>query len=404
MIPFDKAIEITDASIKVLETETIDAIQSIGRILAEDVHSDMNMPPFDKSAMDGYACRYQDLSNELEILELIQAGKIPSKIIGENQCSKIMTGAMVPEGADCVIMFEHVIETGENKVKYNREIKFKNIEELEKTNKRILNICYKGEDIVTGEIILNKGKIIKPQHIAMMAAVGHTKVKVGKMPKVAVIPTGDEIVEPHLKPAASEIRNSNGFQLIAQLRNMGIVAEYYGIARDLENKTISLIEKAYNENDIIILTGGVSMGDFDLVPDILKKMGFNLLFQEIAVQPGKPSIFAQKENKFCFALPGNPVSGFIQFELMIKPFLFKLMGYEEMPLVIPMPLAAEFSRKNDKRLGFYPIKINQSGEAELIEYHGSAHINAFDMAWGVMEIPLGVKTIAKGEKVNVRQV
>jgi molybdopterin molybdotransferase len=404
MITLEEAIQITNEAVKIFDTETIDTLSSIGRVLAEDIISDMDMPPFDKSAMDGYACKYEDLTNELEVIELIQAGKKPNKRVEKNQCSKIMTGAVIPEGADCVIMLEHIMGIGENKIKYARDIKYKSIDELKIKDKRILNICYKGEDIQTGEIIIKKGKIIKPQHIAMMAAVGYTKVKVGILPKIAVIPTGDEIVEPNLKPSSSEIRNSNGYQLIAQLARMGIIADYYGIARDTEDKTIKLIEKACQNNDIIIMTGGVSMGDFDLVPDILNKLNFEILFQEISVQPGKPSIFARKGNKYCFGLPGNPVSGFIQFEVIIKPFLYRLMGHKCTPVVISFPLAADFSRKSFNRMAFYPVSINKQGEAELIEYHGSAHINAFNLAWGVMEVPLGVTKISKGEKVNVRQV
>jgi molybdopterin molybdotransferase len=404
MITFEEAIQITNEAVKIFDSETIDTLSSIGRVLAEDIISDMDMPPFDKSAMDGYACRYEDLANELEVIELIQAGKKPNKRVEKNQCSKIMTGAVIPEGANCVIVLEHTLETGKNRIKYAREIKYSNIEELKKTDNRTLNICYKGEDIQTGEMIIKKGRIIKPQHIAMMAAVGYTKVKVGKMPKIAVIPTGDEIVEPNFKPSSSQIRNSNGYQLIAQLARIGIVADYYGIARDTEEKTIELIEKACTNNDIIIMTGGVSKGDFDLVPDILNKLNFNILFQEISVQPGKPSIFSHRGDKYCFGLPGNPVSGFIQFEVMIKPFLYRLMGHKCTPVIISFPLASDFSRKNFRRMAFYPVTINKQGEAELIEYHGSAHINAFNLAWGVMEVPLGVTNISKGEKVNVRQV
>jgi molybdopterin molybdotransferase len=396
MITLEEAIGITNKTVNVVKSEIIDSIISIDRILAEDIISDMEMPPFNKSAMDGYACRYVDLSNELEVIEIIQAGKIPEKKITKNKCSKIMTGAVIPDGADCVIKIEHTLKSHDNKIKYTQN--------PEKKDQKNLNICYKGEDIRTGEILVKQGQIIKPQHIAIMAAVGYTKIKVYKLPKVAVITTGNEIVEPNIKPSLSEIRNSNGYQLIAQLRKMGIHAHYYGIARDTKEIIIGLIDKAYSENDIIILTGGISMGDFDMVPEILSLLNFNLLFREIALQPGKPSIFARKDNKYCFALPGNPVSGFIQFEVLIKPFIFRLMGYKSNQLVIPFPIASDFSRKNDNRLAFYPVIINKQGEAELIEYHGSAHINAYNLAWGIMEVPLGVKNLAKGEKVNVRQI
>jgi molybdopterin molybdotransferase len=404
IVSFKEAVQITTESVKVLGTELIDSLNSLGRVLSDDVISDMDMPPFDKSAMDGYACRFEDICNELEVIELIQAGKVPEKKISKNQCSKIMTGAMIPDGADCVLMIEYISERKNNKIQFKDEIKYHSIDQIEQKDKKILNICYQGEDIKSGEVILKKGKLIKAQHIAMMAAVGYTKINVYKQPRIALIPTGNEIVEPHFKPSISEIRNSNGFQIIAQLKNTGIDVNYFGIARDTEKETIELIEKSCDQNDVIILTGGVSKGDFDLVPDILKKLKFNLLFEEVAVQPGRPTVFGVRENKYCFALPGNPVSCFVQLEVLIKPFLNKLMGYNCKPWIIPFPIATDFSRKNVDRLTFIPVNINKLGEAELIEYHGSAHINGYDKAWGIMEVPIGLKNISKGEKVNVRQI
>ena len=404
MVRFEEAIDIVEKASIRLGDEIIETLSSLGRILAEDIVSDMDMPPFDKSAMDGYACRFGDLINELEVIEIIPAGYIPQKKISKNLCSKIMTGAMIPEGADCVIMIEHITEVGINKIRFTKELKYKSITQIEDRDRRILNICYVGEDIRRDSVILKKGRIIKAQHIAMMAAVGYTKLKVYKQPRVAVVPTGNEIVEPFEKPALSEVRNSNGYQLIAQLLNMGIHASYYGIARDTETETIHLIENALKVNDVLILTGGVSKGDFDLVPDILKKLNFNLLFEEISVQPGKPTVFGIRDYKYCFGLPGNPVSCFVQFELLVKSLLNKMMGFECNSFIILFPLAKDYERKNDNRTAFIPVNINKKGEVELVDYHGSAHINGFNLAWGLMEIPIGIKKIQKGEKVNVRQI
>ncbi len=404
MIKFEEAYDIVKKSVRELPRERVQLKDSLGRVLAENVHSDMNMPPFDKSAMDGYACRYADIKNELEVIELIPAGKKPEKTIGKNQCSKIMTGAMIPEGADCVIMVEDTEGIGENLIRYTREAEELNVCELDFKEKRQLNICYLGEDIKKGDVVVEKGTLIRPQDIATMASVGYVDVLVTRKPKVAVIPTGNEIVEPEKKPSVSEIRNSNGAQLIAQLKNIGVDAYYKGIARDTEEATMQLIEKAYQENDVIILTGGVSKGDFDLVPDILKQLQYNLLFQEIAVQPGKPSVFGEREGQFCFALPGNPVSSFVQFEVLIKPFLYFMMGRDYQPLNIKLPLAKDYSRKKSGRKSFLPIIINENGEAELTEYHGSAHISGYSKVWGLVTIPLGVNVIKKGELVDVRQI
>lgn len=404
MIKFEEALNIIIKSVKTLDAESVQLEKSLGRILAEDVVSDMNMPPFDKSAMDGYACRYEDINNELEVIELIPAGEIPQKKITKNQCAKIMTGAMIPEGADCVLMVEHTKETGQDKIIYKKKVKEIEVCNIEPSNKRQLNICYMAEDIKAGDVVIKKGTKIRPQDIATMASVGYVSVSVAILPKVAVIPTGNEIVEPQFTPSVSQIRNSNGAQLVAQLKDIGIDAWYKGIARDTEEETMKMIEKAYLENDVILLTGGVSKGDFDLVPAILQRLQFELLFQEIAVQPGKPTVFGTRENKYCFGLPGNPVSSFVQFEILVKPLIFNLMNYQVNSNNIKLPLSMDYFRKRDDRMAFLPAIINEAGEAELIEYHGSAHISGYSSAWGLVVIPLGIKVIKKGDQVNVRQI
>ena len=404
MIKFEEAYKIvSEAGIK-LNTKKVTLNDSLGFVLAEDVKSDMNMPPFDKSAMDGYACKEADMANELEVVEIIPAGKIPEKIIGKNQCAKIMTGAMIPQGADCVIIVEDTEEIGNNKIRYTKPVPEINVCQVETSNKPGVNICYIGEDIQTGNTVLEKGSLIKAQHIATMASAGYTNVLVYRKPKVAVILTGDEIVEPHVKPNISQIRNSNGSQLVAQLKAMGIAANYFGIARDTENATMDLIKKAYEENDVILLTGGVSMGDFDLVPAILKDLNFELLFESIAVQPGKPTVFGKRDNKYCFGLPGNPVSSFVQFELLTKPLLYLLMGQNYKPLKLKLPLGKDFKRKKAARMSWIPAVFNDDGTIAPVEYHGSAHINGLGTAQAIMAIPIGVTELKKGDLIDVRQI
>ncbi len=404
MIKFEEAYKIvSEAGIK-LSTENVILNESLGHVLAEDVKSDMNMPPFDKSAMDGYACKQSDKNNKLEVVEIIPAGKIPGKTIGKNQCSKIMTGAMVPKGADCVIMVEHVEKISSNKIKYIKPIPDINVREVETSNKPNVNICYTGEDIKTGNVVLKNGTLIKAQHIATMASVGCTEPLVYRKPKVAVIPTGDEIVEPHIKPNVSQIRNSNGSQIVAQLKTMGIEANYFGIARDAENATLNLIQKAYEKNDVVLLTGGVSMGDFDLVPEILKNLKFELLFESIAVQPGKPTVFGKRGSKYCFGLPGNPVSSFVQFELLTKPLLYLLMGRKFKPYNFKLPLGMDYKRKKARRLSWVPAVFTDEGTVIPVEYHGSAHIHGLGQADGIMAVPIGVAEMKKGEFIDVRQI
>ena len=404
MIKFEEAYKIVSEAGVILNTKKVTLNNSLGFVLAEDVKSDMNMPPFDKSAMDGYACKEVDMANELEVVEIIPAGKIPEKTIGKNQCAKIMTGSMIPKGADCVIIVEDTEDISNNIIRYTKPVPEINACQVETGNKPNVNICYLGEDIQTGNTVLEKGTLIKAQHIAVMASVGCTKVLVYRKPKVAVLPTGDEIVEPHIKPDISQIRNSNGSQLVAQLKAMGIEANYFGIARDTESATMELIKKAYEENDVILLTGGVSMGDFDLVPAILKNLKFELLFESVAVQPGKPTVFGKKGNKYCFGLPGNPVSSFVQFELLTKPLLYLLMGQNYTPLNLKLPLSKDFKRKKAARLSWMPAVFNDDGTILPVEYHGSAHINGLGVAQAIMAIPIGVTELKKGDLVDVRQI
>lgn len=392
MIKFEEAFKIVqDAITSNIDTERIDFIDSLQRILAEDIFSDINMPPFDKSAMDGYACRKEDLKNDLEVIEVLPAGKIPVKDIGTNQCTKIMTGAIIPVGADCVIMVEHTEEKESGLINFTKE----------STN---TNICYLAEDIKKDDIVLVKGTGIKPQHIAVMASVGCTNPLVYKKPRIAIVSTGDELVEPDKFPGQSQIRNSNGYQLIAQVLRAGAIPVYSGIAEDNEEATFKTITKALEENDIVMLTGGVSMGDFDFVPEIMEKAGVCIKFRTIAVQPGKPTIFGTYDDKkFIFGLPGNPVSSYTQFELLVRPLIHKLMNATYLQKIIKLPMGVDFQRRKSVRKSFFPVNIID-GKVYPVEYHGSAHIHSYVNAEGVTSIDIGKEKLEKGELVDVRQV
>lgn len=391
MLPFDKAFETVLNSAGRLGTERIDFRFALGRILAEDIESDMDIPPFHKSAMDGYACQRADLSNELAVVEIIAAGSVPQKTIETNQCSKIMTGAMIPDGADCVIMKEYIDCPTENTICFIGD----------KTND---NICRKAEDVKTGDVVLNEGVKIEPQHIAVLASVSSTQPLVVKKPVVAVIATGSELVEPKSKPSLSQIRDTNSFQLAAQIEGMGVVAINYGIAGDTADEIGIVFKKALRQSDVVIVSGGVSVGDFDFVPRIFKQNNINLLFERIAIKPGKPTVFGTSGKKYCFGLPGNPVSTFVLFELMIKPFLYKLMGHDYEPLNVQMPLDESLINKKTKRQRWLPVAITDKGTIKPVEYHGSAHINSLCGADGLVSMDVGVAEVKKGTSVKVRLI
>ena len=391
MIQLEKAYEIVMNSAFITGIETVPFTESMNRILAEDIISDVDLPPFSKSNMDGYACRREDLNHELEVIETIPAGKVPAKRISPDKCSKIMTGAPLPSGADYVFMVEDskILESG--RVKCTRP-----------SNKD--NISKKGEDVRKGDVVLEPGIKIRPQDVAVMAAAGWTEIKVRKKPVVAVISSGNELVEPGEKPENAQIRNSNAYQLMLQIRRAGGEEKYYGIAPDDETKTMNVIEKAISENDIVIITGGVSMGDFDFIPSVLLRLGVNILFSKVAVQPGKPTIFGTHEKSLVFGLPGNPVSSFMQFEMLVRPLISKMMDYQWQPMDVIFPMKDRYSRKSSDRMALLPVVFTEDGFVAPVDYHGSAHILALSEADGIIAIPVGIQTIQKGEQVSVRQI
>ena len=391
MLLVDQALKIVLDSARQLGSERVDISEAASRILAADVKSDIDMPTFDKSAMDGYACRRSDLANELVVIEIIPAGEVPQKTIEAGECSKIMTGAMIPGGADCVIMVEFTEKTGEKTIRFIGE----------KTSD---NICKKAEDMTVGQLVLKKGSAIEPQHIATLACVGCVNPEVIIRPKVGVIATGHELVAPSEKPNVSQIRNSNSYQISAQAEKVGAVVTNYGIVSDGRTSIDSLLKKAIAENDVVIISGGVSMGDFDFVPEILKQNNVKLLFEKIALKPGKPAVFGLCEKSACFGLPGNPVSGFVVFELLVKPFLYKMMGYDYTPLSIQLPLDSLLKRKKTKRQSWVPVSITKMATVKPIEYHGSAHVSALCYADGLINMNIGVAEIEKGTMVPVRLI
>jgi molybdopterin molybdotransferase len=391
MITFEAAFKIVMESVFETRTETIPFTDSSGRILDEDIKSDIDMPPFNRSAVDGYACHRIDINNELEVIEVISAGKKPLQIVGKNQCSKIMTGAIVPDGCDVVFMIEESENFSNGKIRFSgTDLK--------------LNISVKGEDVRTGDVVLKKGKLIQPQDVAVMASVGHTKVNVKKKPVVGIISTGDELINPSDFPAISQIRNSNAYQLDAQVTRAGGTAIEYGIAPDNENITYEIIQKAIHECDIVIITGGVSMGDFDFVPGVLIRSGVKILFDRVNVQPGKPTIFGVHSKAIVFGLPGNPVSSFIQFEMLVRPLINSMMGYTWIPREQKLPLAINYERKSSDRMGLIPVFINKDLEVVPVDFHGSAHITALSYSDGVITMKPGIRSLIKGEVVNVRQI
>jgi len=390
MISFEEAYRIVMNHAIVFPSERVNMMDSLGRILAEDILSDTDMPPFNKSAVDGYACRMDDPGHDLVVIETLPAGKTPEFQVTGGTCSRIMTGAMLPEGADCVIMVEDtkILDNGRM-----RPVK----------NQTTRNICYQGEDLKAGDKVLFAGTRIKPQHIAVLAATGAVSPKVSKQIHVGILSTGDELVEPEHLPPPSKIRNTNAYQLTAQVSAAGALPQYGGIAADTEISLSAMLSDSLDRNDIVLLTGGVSMGDFDYVPKAMENMDIEILFKSVAIQPGRPTVFGKRGNQFVFGLPGNPVSSFVVFEVLVKPFLLKIMGCREEPENLHLPLGITFKRKKSVRKSLIPVRI-ENGMIFPVEYHGSAHINAYTEAHGIITIEIGKTELVKGEIADVRPI
>jgi len=431
MIELKDALQMVLVSAKPLGTERVELGDALGRVLAEDITADMDMPPFDKATMDGYACRRADLGSRLTVVETIPAGAVPARAVGPNQCAKIMTGAAVPQGADCVIMIEQTervpLNCGEAILASSHPGATHSGPEEQVQDALVTrskgkmpsppvgedairftgedtpdNIFRRAMDITAGQVVLQKGGRVSPQHIAVLASVGCVQPLVAKRPRVGVVASGDELVAPAARPGPAQIRNSNGPQLIAQLAAMGLNAHDYGIVEDVASDIDAVLKSALAENDVVIVSGGVSVGDFDLVPEVLRQNKVRLLFEKIAVKPGKPTIFGLAERAYCFGLPGNPVSTFVVFELLVKPFLYRLMGLDYSPVHVQMCLDEAVARKDTERQSWIPVRITSEETVRPVKYHGSAHLSALCEAGGLVPMEIGVASIRQGTPVRVR--
>ena len=390
MIPFDEACHMMMSHAVLTGSERISLDHALDRVLVEKVEADRDMPPFHKSAVDGYACIEPQPHQELGVLETIAAGQTPERTLTPGFCSKVMTGAQVPEGTTHVVMVEETNELDDQRIRLNHP--------GSKTN-----IALQGEDFKAGDPVLYPGTWLKPQHIAILAAVGHTRPLVALRPAIGLLTTGNELVEPHQQPGAGQIRNTNAIQLITQFRSLRLDVSYPGIVGDQQEQVRQAIEKSLEENHLTVLTGGVSMGDHDYVPAMMEKAGVEILFHKIAMKPGKPTIFGKKGDRLIIGLPGNPVSTFLQFEMLIKPLLYKMMGASYEPGLCRVPLAHEVRQKKSDRDSWKPVRI-ADGKVRVLPYHGSGHLHALRLAEGFICIPAGTTLLKEGSDVDVRPV
>jgi len=389
MIQIEEAEKILNSIKPQKSIEKISIKDSLNRVLAQDIISKIDMPPYNKSAMDGYAIFSGDDSERFKVIEIIPAGRVPKKEIKKGECSKIMTGAIVPKGADKIVIKEKTKE----KDGFMRVIEDDDLK----------NICYSGEDIKSGDNLLKCGTKIRASEVGIIASLGIDSINVYKNPDIGILTTGSEIIEPGKELLKGQIYNSNAYSISAQFAQIGINTKFGGVIPDNIEKTRKKISDFFSKVDVLIISGGVSMGDYDYVPGVLEDLGVKLHFTRVAIKPGKPTLFGTMGKKIFFGLPGNPVSTFVISEVIIKPFVYKMMGHKYSPFFIKGIMSEDFRREKTKRASYIPVNY-RDGFVDIIEYHGSAHLNSLSKANALLRIPKGVKEILKGTNVNVRQI
>jgi molybdopterin molybdotransferase len=367
----------------------------LGQVLAEDVVSDIDMPPFDKSLMDGYAVRSADLSDGkalLTVVEELTAGQTPKRALAAGQATRIMTGAPIPAGADAVVMIERTRPASDDRVQIE-----------DRPPRPGQNIMPRGREMRRGEIILSAGAPLRPQEFGVLATVGRITIAVIPRPRVTILSTGDEIVDASQKPQPGQIRNGNGPMLQAQVARAGGIPQYLGISHDRAEELRSRIKQGL-QSDIFVLSGGVSAGKLDLVPGALQELGVQAHFHKVEMKPGKPVFFGTWKKTLVFGLPGNPVSALACFELFVRPSIRRLAGHEKPgPFFVEATLAENFTYKTD-RPTYYPAWMNWEGkgyEVRPVPWFGSPDLRALTQANAFIFIAAGEHELPAGQVVSV---
>jgi molybdopterin molybdotransferase len=379
--------------------EGVDLLSALGRVLALPIPADRDFPPFRRAMRDGYAVRAADLAQlpvTLEVIGEIKAGAAASEIpreVNPGQAVAIMTGAPTPSGADAVVMVEYTKLSGD-RVTITRAIAVGD------------NIVPVGSEAWQGQILLEQGTRLDYSGIAVMASVGKQQsVPVYCRPRVAILSTGDEVVDVGEVPGPTQIRNSNSYSLAAQVQDAGGDPRLLGIARDDAESLRTLIAKGL-ELDLLLMTGGVSMGKYDLVEQVLVKFGAEFFFTGAQIQPGRPVVFGRAKGKYFFGLPGNPVSTMVTFELFARPMIEGLSGMRPRPLVfLHARLKSEIKTKTGLKR-FLPGKLSgefENCEVELAGWHGSGDVAGSARANCYIVIPPDRERIAAGEWVAVME-
>jgi molybdopterin molybdotransferase len=399
LTPLQEAQRVVLDAANPLGLEKISILDTLGRVLGEDIIAERDNPPWDNSAMDGFAVRWEDIKQEqaipkpvtLKIVEDVPAGKMPTRSVGPGEAIRIMTGAPIPKGADTVLKVEDT-EHQPDSVR------------VFKAEPRSSNIRPQGEDVKKGDCIIAKGTQIRPGEAGMLAILAKSFVLVYQRPRVAILSTGDELADLDERFSEEKIINSNSYGIAAAVQEAGGIPILLGIARDNLTALKEKISHGLNA-DILVLSGGVSMGDYDFTKAVFKDLGADMNFWKLAIRPGQPLAFGKIHDKLAFGLPGNPVSSMVTFEQLVRPAMLKMGGYRSYgrPLV-QAQFQENFSKRTDRRHFLRGILWAEDGvfKVRTTGDQGSGILTSMVKANCLIDIPVETATVHEGDTVTVQ--
>jgi molybdopterin molybdotransferase len=383
----------------VLGLEKISLLDALGRVLGEDIVAERDNPPWNNSAMDGFAVRWEDIKQEhaiqpttmLAVIEDVPAGKMPSKSVGPGQAIRIMTGAPIPQGADTVLKVEDTEPTADSVRVFRPE-------------PRGANIRPQGEDVKKGDRIIAKGTSIRSAEAGMLAILAKSFVFAYQRPRVAILSTGDELADLDERFSDEKIINSNSYGIAAAVQEAGGIPLLLGIARDTPAALKEKISHGLNA-DILVLSGGVSMGDYDFTKAVFRELGADMNFWKLAIRPGQPLAFGKIQGKLAFGLPGNPVSSMVTFEQLVRPAMLKMSGCRSYgrPMV-EAEFQEKFSKRPDRRHFLRGILTREGGvfKVRTTGPQGSGILTSMVKANCLIDVPTEVERLNPGDRVTVQ--